>query len=787
MRRRKGARGASEPAAQEPATQDAAAAQEPAAQEPPAAVQPPVELTLGIAGEPVAGPDVGGADAPVGEVPAAGEATPAPADGEVGPPLASADGAAAALAPDIETGGSTPAGARTAAGALASDFVGGWRNLLELSDPRSWPTTALPFAVAAYDVQRGLSPALILGTLYFLGPFHLLLQGADPSAVPAERALLTRVAIALTNLPLLALLVLLGGASTGVALLVTVGAALAYSVPPIRTRERPILDSVTRALLIVLPAVCGSLMAGLAVAGLPWLPLLALASWAMATSALAAIANVTADEAVGRTSIATALGRRPTAAVSFVGYAVTAVAVASLGSLGVLAALGLALYLLLPMMVIVAPRHDPTAMEGAAGRAWSGHLGLRFLVGAWLAILLLRHWGIVAGVSSLELAIATSAAAIGFAGWNIVMTRLATRRRRTRPDPERQILSMTIVVASHDDGEQLAVCVEAMMEQTYADTAILVVDTGSTDGSPELAAEILGGAGYVIAAPPTPDGWLPRNWALWTGVQQSQGDLVLFLDVDTLLVPVATRIIVEQLEERRWDLLSGLARDEMPTVGERASVPGFALLRLGFRPIWLAAWTRGRLRAAAFASGSLSLVRRDAYLAVGGHAAYPDSREAGVEIARALAREGRRAGTTSVADLAASRSYPGVDAVIGAWRRDFLPTVSGSLAFALLAIAAQALAYVVPMVLPLVAFVSGAEARTLVASCIPLFLLGFARFALVLTQRHPLTTVVWHPVTIAVTLFGQTLGLLDHVIGRAPAEARGEPAMAGAVSTDQPG
>ena len=348
----------------------------------------------------------------------------------------------------------------------------------------------------------------------------------------------------------------------------------------------------------------------------------------MATSALGSIAGVTADRAAGRTSIATALGRRPTAAVSFAGYALSVVAVAALGSLGVVAALGLALYLLLPTMVIVAPRKDAAAMERAARRAWAGHLGLRFLVGAWLAIPLLRHWGLGAGVSSLELAMAVSAVAIGFVGWNIVMTRIAIRRRRTRPAADREILPMTIVVASHDDGEQLALCVEAMLEQTYADTAILVVDTGSTDGSPELAADILGGAGYVIAAPPTPEGWTPLNWARWTGVQQSQGDLVLFLDVDTLLVPVAARIIVEQLEERRWDLLSGIARDEMPTSGERAAVPGFALLRLGFRPIWLAAWTRGRLRAAAFASGSMALVRRDAYLAVGGHAAYPDSRDA---------------------------------------------------------------------------------------------------------------------------------------------------------------
>ena len=86
----------------------------------------------------------------------------------------------------------------------------------------------------------------------------------------------------------------------------------------------------------------------------------------------------------------------------------------------------------------------------------------------------------------------------------------------------------------------------------------------------------------------------------------------------------------------------------------------------------------------------------------------------------------------------------------------------------------ETLAYLVPMVLPLVAFVSGAEARALVASFIPLFLLGFARFALVLTQRHPLTTVFWHPVTIVVTLLGQAAALVDHVTGRVPSATRDE-------------
>jgi 4-hydroxybenzoate polyprenyltransferase len=711
-----------------------------------------------------------------------------PAEAAPSEPAASepASGAAAAPAePVASADGPSAPGPGLSAQSSARALFGSWRATLELSRPRSWPITALPFLVAAYDAGRTLSPAVILGTLYFLGPYNLLIHGSDVGQgrrrgkiAPPERVRQVRLAIALTNLPFLVVLVLLGGTAAGVALLLAVAAALAYSVPPVRTRVRPIPGAVTRAMHLVLPAACGSLVAGAAVAGLPWLALAALASWALATKMLRAIAQLARDRAARTTSVATVFGPRVTAVLSLVGYALAALLTVLIGRSGALAALGLTLYLLLPAMVLLAPRNGPAAVEAAARRASTSFVGLTYLVGFWLAVLLLRHWGLVGGFAGFEIAIVASAVAAAYAGWNIVAIRLATRRRRTHPDYERDILSLTIVVPCHDDGEQLAACLETMLDQTYADTSILVVDLGSTDGSAELAAEILGGAGRVMTAPPMPDDWTERSWARWTGVQASQGDLVLFVDADTVLVPVAARLLVEQLENAGWGLLSGVPRFDMPTAGERAAVPGFAMLLFGFRPIWLSALTGGRPPRVAFADGALTLVRRDAYEASGGHATMRDSLREDIDLARTFARAGRRVGTVHVADLAARRGYPGADAAVLAWRRMILPSTGGSLALTLLLMAAQVLAYVVPLVLPPLAIISGVEARTLVASAIPLFLLGFARFALVLTQRQPLTTVFWHPVTIGLALIGQAAGLVDLVTGRTPAATRQDPALA---------
>jgi 4-hydroxybenzoate polyprenyltransferase len=682
-----------------------------------------------------------------------------------------------------------------------------WRHVIQVSRPLSWLNTALPFLVAALVVEHAFTPAIIIGTLYFLGPYNVLLHGSNdiydvdserrhaaadtpaesqpaegaapgaavpegptpaPTALGPSHARVMQVAIATTNLPFLIVLVLLSGAATGLAVALAIVAAIAYSTPPLRTRERPALDVVTGAMQIVLPAVCGLLVAGLSWMTLPWLAVAAFTAWAIAAFALRAIRDLPTDRVAGVASTATTFGARVTAAGSFVGFGLAAVLVVAVPPLGPLAALALGLYLLLPAMILLARREDPSAEDAAARRAWSGFVGLAYLVGSWLALLLLRRWD-VTHVSTWMLAIGLSAIAVAYAVLNVLAIRLITRRRRARRGlDDEDIAALTIVVPCRDEAWRLRACLEALLDQTYADATILVVDDGSSDETADIAAELLGGAGRVIVAPPKPEGWTGKSWACQVGADASRGELIMFVDADTILVPVATRIIVEQFETQRLDLLSGLTQYAMPTSGERASVPGFALLQFGYVPIWLSSLTRGRITRLAFAYGPLMLVRREPYAATGGHGATPGSLRDDIDLARTFARAGYRVGTVHASDLAMTRHYPNTDAVVRAWRRITLPYAGGSLALAIAAIGIETLAYVVPFVLPALALLMGTSIRTIVASFVPLLLLGAMRLALTLTQRQPLTTILWHPVTVGITLIGQFAGIVDHVLGRAP-------------------
>ncbi len=465
--------------------------------------------------------------------------------------------------------------------------AGDGRRLITLSQPGSWFLTGSLFVVGAFEAERGWSVAMVVGALYFLAPFNLLRHGLDAIArgdPDAPDATSIRAAIAITNLPLLAALVWLAGAAAGLVLIATIVLVICETTRPIRFRERPVVDLLVAGALVAAPPACGFAVGG-ETFSVALLPIAALAAWGAGTAA------DPSDRRTGPRATPAVLGARGTAIVALVAYGAAIVLCVSLGALGVLAGVAVALFLLLPVMVLVAPDNGPRALAAVA-KANADVSALSALVGAWIVVLLLQHWGVTRyGPWVVAVVVPTMLAAFALA--NILMIRLATRRHRVRSDARGggdEGPSVTIVVPCHDAARDLPACLAALREQTYPDASVLVVDDGSTDGSADEAAAWIG-ADAVLRAPPRPDGWTTRAWARHVGATAATADLILFVDPGVVLAPIAVRILVEQTLTRRDDLLLGLPRDLLATPAERAAVPGFALVQFGFAPLWWPAIT----------------------------------------------------------------------------------------------------------------------------------------------------------------------------------------------------
>ncbi|MEV7973822.1 prenyltransferase [Cellulomonas sp. NPDC089187] len=233
------------------------------------------------------------------------------------------------------------------------------KDLFAASRPFSWINTAYPFA-AGYLMATGgrIDAALIVGTLFFLIPYNLLMYGvndvfdyasdlANPRKGGIEGALADRSAhprilwaAALSTLPFVIALLALGSLAAGLTLIVVVFLVVAYSAPVLRFKERPILDSATSAMHFV-----GPLLYALVLVDSPlsarttWPVLVAFVLWGMSSHAFGAVQDVQADRAGGIGSVATVLGAHWTVVAATTGYVLAAGTLAVLPWPGWLAAL----------------------------------------------------------------------------------------------------------------------------------------------------------------------------------------------------------------------------------------------------------------------------------------------------------------------------------------------------------------------------------------------------------------------------------------------------------------
>lgn len=280
------------------------------------------------------------------------------------------------------------------------------REVVLASRPLSWVNTAYPFGAAYLMTTREVDARWIVGTLFFLIPYNLLMYGVNdvfdidsdernPRKGGVEGALLRRRSLRtvlwaslLLPVPFVLWLLAHGSLAAAVVLAVSLAAVLAYSVPVLRFKERPFIDSLTSSTHFVSPAVYGVVLADRPVPGPVWVLLAAFFAWGCASHAFGAVQDVLPDRAAGIGSVATVLGARRVVQLSLGLYLLSSALLLLGPGLGRLAALIPLLYAWL------VSRHlgvtDATAESTNLG--WRRFLALNFVAGFLITQLLIATW-----------------------------------------------------------------------------------------------------------------------------------------------------------------------------------------------------------------------------------------------------------------------------------------------------------------------------------------------------------------------------------------------------------
>ena len=154
---------------------------------------------------------------------------------------------------------------------------------------------------------------------------------------------------------------------------------------------------------------------------------------------------------------------------------------------------------------------------------------------------------------------------------------------------------LSVVVPVLDEAAGIEACLAALAPLRARGHEVIVVDGGSADATPRLAAPL---ADRVLAAP------RGRAAQMNAGAAAATGEALLFLHADTVLPPEADRAVLAGLESRAWgrfdvriasrdprlalvgwcmnwrSRLSGIATGDQAIFVRRAAFPGFPPIAL---------------------------------------------------------------------------------------------------------------------------------------------------------------------------------------------------------------
>jgi 4-hydroxybenzoate polyprenyltransferase len=274
------------------------------------------------------------------------------------------------------------------------------------SRPISWVNTAFPFFATYLFVNGTIDANLIIGTFFFLIPYNLLMYGINdvfdyesdlrnPRKGGIEGALLDPSLHKLTiwasigfSIGFVVYLLVIGSDIADFWLLITLSAVVAYSVPKLRFKEIPFLDSLTSALHFVGPMLFALALSDVNIFEFKLSSMiLAFLGWGMASHAFGAVQDVKADREAGIKSVATAIGARNTVRLAFLLYFLAGISVMNGGPHGMVAALAA-----IPYMVIISPYLNITDEDcERANRGWKKFIWLNFAGGALISLLLINY------------------------------------------------------------------------------------------------------------------------------------------------------------------------------------------------------------------------------------------------------------------------------------------------------------------------------------------------------------------------------------------------------------
>jgi glycosyltransferase involved in cell wall biosynthesis len=189
------------------------------------------------------------------------------------------------------------------------------------------------------------------------------------------------------------------------------------------------------------------------------------------------------------------------------------------------------------------------------------------------------------------------------------------------PDPplDPAAPSLTVIVPACNEAKDIAACLQSLIAQDYPNLDVLAVNDRSTDQTGDLMDALAAQHPTrlrVLHITELPSGWLGKTHAMALAARHTTADYLLFTDADILFDPTVLRRSIAYLVESRGDHLV-----TFPTLLIKRWDEAVVLGLIQVSSLWAARPWRiadPTSQRDAVGVGAFNLVKRSAYLEVGG-------------------------------------------------------------------------------------------------------------------------------------------------------------------------
>lgn len=261
--------------------------------------------------------------------------------------------------------------------------------------------------------------------------------------------------------------------------------------------------------------------------------------------------------------------------------------------------------------------------------------------------------------------------------WNLRVYRKFSRK------PLARYPKLSVLIPCRNEEKRLEANLRSILSQDHPDFEVIVLDDNSTDSTPQILSRLVSAHPRlrVIRGRPLEPGWQGKNFACHQLSEAASGEWLLFADADTVQSPGALKAAAQEAEARSAALVSTFPRQLFHSKGDELTVPLMFFILLSFLPMFFTdkkiPFARG---AFATGCGQFVLVRRDAYRAVGGHAAVGARISEGPLLAGRVKSAGFRIVLADGSDWVACRMYEGFRQTFDGFSRSVFASMGGSIA-----------------------------------------------------------------------------------------------------------